>query len=56
MGGCGFGGDGCSLCAAVVVREHVLMRFWRGGGMVTRVGAKLLHIAPPTRLLGDADR
>ena len=34
------------LRAAVVARKPVFMRFWRGGGMVARVGAKLLHIAP----------
>ena len=34
------------LRAAVVARKPVFMRFRRGGGMVARVGAKLLHIAP----------
>ena len=34
------------LHAAVVARKPVFMRFRRGGGMVARVGAKLLHIAP----------
>ena len=32
--------------AAVVARKPVFMRFRRGGGMVARVGEKLLHIAP----------
>ena len=34
------------LRAAVVARKPVFMGFRRGGGMVARVGAKLLHIAP----------
>ena len=34
------------LRAAVVARKPVFMRFRRGGGMVARVGEKLLHIAP----------
>ena len=34
------------LRAAVVARKPVFMRFRRGGGMVARVGANLLHIAP----------
>ena len=37
------------LRAAVVARKPVFMRFRRGGGMVARVGAKLLHIAPTHR-------
>ena len=34
------------LRAAVVARKPVFMRFRRGGGLVARVGANLLHIAP----------
>jgi hypothetical protein len=34
------------LRAAVVARKPLFMRFRRGGGMVARVGEKLLHIAP----------
>ena len=35
--------------AAVVARKPVFMGFRRGGGMVARVGAKLIHIAPTHR-------
>ncbi len=34
------------LRAAVVARKPVFIRFRRGGGLVARVGEKLLHIAP----------
>ena len=37
------------LRAAVVARKAVFMRFRRGGGMLARVGGKLLHIAPTHR-------